>query len=409
MSNKNKKKKKGSWVKKRHRAVVWLLNLFLTPIVRIKYHVKIERFKEIKNRQFFVISNHQTGFDQFFTSIACYPTHLYYFASEDLFSKGFVSRLIKFLVNPIPFMKSTSDVSAILNCKRIVKEGGSIGLFPEGNRTYDGKLGYVKPTVASLVKALKLPLAIFRIEGGYGIHPRWSDVTRKGKMRAYVSRVVEPEEYSKMTDDELFELIINEMNVDDTVIDGEFKHKKNAEFLERALYLCPECGLSRFESHKDTFTCKNCGLSVRHLPTKELEAIKGNLPFKTVSEWYQYQNNYISTLDLSKYFDSAAYLEKARFTEVVPNKKQNLIAKNASVALFGNKIVIKYKNNEQVFDFNNVHAMTVLGKNKLDIYIGDKIYQLKGDKRFNAVKFVNFFYRFSSVYKEVKNGRALGL
>ena len=49
-----------------------------------------------------------------------------------------------------------------------------------------------------LVRAIKLPLALYRIEGGYGVHPRWSDVVRRGGMRSCVSRVIEPEEYANM-------------------------------------------------------------------------------------------------------------------------------------------------------------------------------------------------------------------
>ena len=82
------------------------------------------------NRPYLILFNHQTAFDQFFTSIA-FKKHIYYIASEDLFSNGFLSKLITWLVAPIPFRKSTSDIAAIKNCLRIVKEGGSIGMAPE--------------------------------------------------------------------------------------------------------------------------------------------------------------------------------------------------------------------------------------------------------------------------------------
>lgn len=48
---------------------------------------------------------------------------------------------------------------------------------------------------------------MYRIEGGYGVQPRWSDKNRKGKMRSYVFKVIEPEEYTKMSNEELFALI----------------------------------------------------------------------------------------------------------------------------------------------------------------------------------------------------------
>ena len=53
--------------------------------------------------------------------------------------------------------------------------------------------------VLKTVWNLGLPVALVRIEGGYGIQPRWSDVVRKGKMRGYVKRVIEPEEYQSLS------------------------------------------------------------------------------------------------------------------------------------------------------------------------------------------------------------------
>jgi NADH-quinone oxidoreductase subunit G len=52
-------------------------------------------------------------------------------------------------------------------------------------------------------------------------------------MRAYVSRIVEPEEYQTMSNDELFALIEENLFVDEARVTGQFRHKKNAEFLER--------------------------------------------------------------------------------------------------------------------------------------------------------------------------------
>ena len=45
---------------------------------------------------------------------------------------------------------------------------------------------------------------------------------------------------------------------DEACEDNEYKHAKLAEYLERAVYYCPFCGLSEFESHKDIIKCKKC-------------------------------------------------------------------------------------------------------------------------------------------------------
>ena len=146
---------------------------------------------------------------------------------------------ISFIQAPIPIRKQTMDLKAVKNCLRVAKEGGTIALAPEGNRTYSGRTVYIKPSIAKLCRSLKLPLAIYRIEGGYGVEPRWSDVARKGPMSARVTRVIEPEEYDQMTNEELFDLIQKELWVDEAAVTGSYPHPRAAEYLERAIYVCP--------------------------------------------------------------------------------------------------------------------------------------------------------------------------
>jgi hypothetical protein len=64
---------------------------------------------------------------------------------------------------------------------------------------------------------------------------------------------------------------------------------------------------------------------------------------------------------------------------------------------------------ERVFSFAQVGAVVVLGKNKLNIYDGDELLQLKGSKRFNALKYVNFYHRYKNLNGGDRNDKFLGL
>ena len=64
---------------------------------------------------------------------------------------------------------------------------------------------------------------------------------------------------------------------------------------------------------------------------------------------------------------------------------------------------------DMTFPLGECSAVTVLGKNKLNIYHGGKIYQLKGDKRFCALEFVNIYHRFKNISKGDENDKFLGL
>ena len=407
MTKKNTKTQK--WIKPHH---VFVRNLLL-PIValytRWKYSVDVEPFKEQGDRQYLIMINHQTAFDQFFVPMA-FKGMIYFVATEDIFSLGWLSSLLRFLIAPIPIKKQTTDIQAVMNCMRVAKEGGTIALAPEGNRTYNGKTVYINPAIAKLAKKLRLPIAIFRIEGGYGIEPRWSDVTRKGRMKAYVSRVIEPEEYKAMSDDEFYDVICKELYVDEAVADAEFHHKQLAEYMERLVYVCPHCGLSVFESHDDIVECKTCHRQIRYLPTKELEGVGFKFPFRFVADWYEYQVNFVNNLDLSAYSEKPMFTDTAKLSEVIVYKNKNVLRESCTLNLYGDRIVIdENTDNQFVIDFNETTALSVLGRNKANIYHNGKVYQLKGDKRFNAIKYVNIYYRFRNISKGEENGKFLGL
>lgn len=401
------KKKQKKWMKFRHRVVRNLAFAVLYPYSRLKYGIKVTSFREQEDRPYLILFNHQTAFDQFFVGMA-FRGPIYYVASEDLFSNGFSSSLIRWLVAPIPIKKQATDVTAVKTCIRVAREGGTIAMAPEGNRTYSGKTEYINPAIVPLARKLGLPIVLYRIEGGYGVHPRWSDVLRKGKMKSYVARVIQPETYKTLTDEELFSVIEEGLYVDEGKPDGEFLSQNSAEYLERAMYVCPFCGLSEFHSEKDIIACKKCGKKIRYNADKTLAGTDFDFPFNFVTQWYDYQQEFVASLHFDG-ADSPLYTEKVSLYEVELYKRKSPLAENTQIRLFADKIEINCEENRLCFPFAEVSAISVLGKNKLNIYFGGKVYQIKGDKRFNALKYVNLCYRFKNILKGEKDGKFLGL
>jgi DNA-directed RNA polymerase subunit RPC12/RpoP len=263
----------------------------------------------------------------------------------------------------------------------------------------------MNPSIASLAKKLALPIAFFRIEGGYGIQPRWSDVVRGGSMRSYVSRVMEPEEFADMSKEQLAEVIRQELYVDEAKVTGEYPHPKNAEFLERAMYVCPKCGLTTFESNGDIIRCTKCNRKIRHLATKELEGIDKPFPHRFVADWYDWQNEYIRNTDLSVLTEKPVYEETVQLSRVHVYKYKELLKKEVTVRLYGDRITL----DDREFPFETLGAVVVLGKNKINLYAGNEILQLKGSKRFNALKYVNFFHKYKNTKSGDTYGKFLGL
>ena len=384
-----------------------LLRGVMTPLTGLLYNCRFEKFS--KEGQYLILFNHQTPLDQFIVS-AVFPGSIYYVATEDIFSNGIISSLLRHAVAPIPIKKATTDISAVRNCLRVAKEGGTIAIAPEGNRTYSGKTGYINPAIASLAKKMKLPIALMRIEGGYGVEPRWASNIRRGKMKAYVSEVLTPEQYADMSADEIYEFIKNGLFVDESRIPGEYKSSKNAESIERAMFVCPDCGLSTFSSEGSVAWCNTCQKKISYGNDKKLKGIGFEFPYKYVGEWYEGQCGFVNRLDLLKFVKKPLFTDCADLSEVIVYKKKQPVKRAAVIRLYGDRITVMENSEAPMeFDFKDITAVTAMGRNKLNINLHEKIYQFKGDKSFNPLKYVNFYYRFNNIAGGNGNAEFLGL
>lgn len=413
-----KKKKIKKLVSLRHTVVTAICRVILWLPCRLMYGFRCKPIPKKDRRQYLIVYNHQTEYDQFFLNML-FKSRLYYVATEDMFSIGFIGRLLQYLFGPIPFKKSTTDVRAVMNCVKIAKQGGTICVSPEGNRTYHGRTVAVKSSIAALAKQLALPIAMVRIDGGYGVQPRWSNNIRRGRMTIYVHKVLEPEEFKDMPTEELADIIREGIWVDEARDDRIFKGRKLAEHIERVMYVCPDCGLSVFESRGNIVSCRRCGKKIRYNENTTLTGEGFEFPFRYSADWYDYQEKFIRSYDLSGDSGPDAkpmYEEKASLLEVIPYRHKKKLHSDATLRLFGDRLEIygapkhagasDSKSAEEQTDadmaavgegklilpYSEVTVMSCLGRNKLNIYHGGHIYQIKSDESFNAIKYMNIYY-----------------
>ena len=397
------------WVRTRHKIISILLYPIIWLLVFFKYGVRPERFRGLEKGPYLILYNHQTPMDQFFVG-ASFPGAVYYLATEDIFSNGWISSLLRWLVAPIPIRKEAMDIAAIRTMLKVAKEGGTIAIAPEGNRTYSGKTEYMLPTIGHLAKQLGLPIVLYRIEGGYGVEPRWSSTVRRGPMRAYPSRVIKPDEYASMSADELFEEIQQGLYVNDSFAGGLYKSRKKAEYLERAAYVCPACGFTRFQSDGDEIECMTCFRKIRYREDKVLEGVDFDFPFAFFNDWYEFQRGFVNRQDVTKMTETPLFRDQAKISEVIVYHKKMLKFKHADIQLYGDRIKIENEDQEPwVISFDRVASATVLGRNKLNVHTENKIWQFKGDQHFNALKYVNIFYRYRNITQGDQDGEFLGL
>ncbi|MCL2231114.1 MAG: 1-acyl-sn-glycerol-3-phosphate acyltransferase [Treponema sp.] len=383
-----------------------ILRIILVPILWRKYRFRFEyHTSKGITRPCIILSNHQTSFDQFVVGSG-FRFAMNFFASDSIFRHGLLSKLMIFLAQPIPFSKGSTDASAIIKMFSVLKQGGSVGIFVSGSRSFFGEECTLKPGIGKLVKKTGVPVVLVKMRGGYNTKPRWKSKPNKGDMRAGVSRVISPEELSAFSSEQLDEIIMKELyfnefewNAAEQIV---FKGKHKAEFLERALFYCPECkSLESLGSKGNEFFCNKCEMRVIINGTGFFEKINnaGTCP-DTILEWSRMQLEHIKSLDFCKYADKPLFSDSGvRLSSVIRSKKDVTIGKG-SVELYSDRLRICGKD----FLIENFKDMSIQSYNRLMIYMTDGEYTLDMALKGNAVKYMICSYHLKNLMQNTENG-----
>lgn len=244
---------------------------------------------------FMVIAHHVSSFDAFFIS-ALIGKPVQYLASDSIFRNPLMKFLLS-LVGAIPKTKFRPDQSIIRTLVDIKNRNGIIGVFPEGQSTWDGvQLPFLLST-GKLVKLIGVPVIAAKIHGAYHIRPRWSRTKRKGSASIDFSLLISPEEIGSLKTTEINERIAHalEYNVWDhqRTANRSFSGTHLAEHIERVLYACPECEqIGTLRSAGVSLSCTTCGmkLNVNRKGFFEPASDSVKLFFSDICKWNLWQN-----------------------------------------------------------------------------------------------------------------------
>lgn len=281
-----------------HKAFYLFVRILITPYYFFIENYRWKMFKP-KSKNYLLLTNHNTNWDFFLAGLSFYK-QMYFVASEHIFRLGFVSRVIKFLVDPIPRKKGASGEETVKRITERLQTGANVCMMVEGNRSFSGETGWISPANAPLVRNSGAGLITYRIHGGYFVNPRWSKEKRKGAMYGEVVHEYTPEDIANMTDDEITAAIRNDIYVnayeDQEKKPEKYTCKNPAESLETALFVCPEChSFSTMRSRGDRFFCENCGLELTFNDYGYFEG-NGAVPFQTVLAWDKWQQQYLKEM-----------------------------------------------------------------------------------------------------------------
>ena len=272
----------------RHQKIWRILYRLLIPYVKRKFHLHWETLSV--DGPVLIVPNHVSAWDPLLVA-ACLPhKQVYFVASEHLFRLGLVTKLLNWLVAPIPRRKASIGTDTVKSCLRHLRAGHSVCLFAEGEQTWDGLNIPVFPATGKLVKSAGVTLVTVRIEGGYLSLPRWGKSVRRGQVYVHPVGVYPPDALINMSPQEINALIDRDIAEDAWQRQREqavaYHGRRIAEGLETALYLCPSCRkISSLHTRYDRLFC-SCGFSLRYTETGFFAPQE---PFATIAEWDRWQ------------------------------------------------------------------------------------------------------------------------
>ncbi|MCL2319792.1 MAG: 1-acyl-sn-glycerol-3-phosphate acyltransferase [Treponema sp.] len=353
------------------------------------YRFKFERktSKGIK-RPCLILANHQTVIDQFAVGLG-FDFGINYIATDSIFRHGLLSWLMVTLTRPIPISKGSMDFAVVRNMVSVIKDGGCVGLFASGNRSFYGEESTIMPSIGKLAKKLQVPLVLVQVRGGFNTIARWKVKPCKGKMRALVTKVIQSEELAAKSAEEITGIIKKELGY------NEFEYNKTAqikyhgrhkaEYLESVLFYCPACSsMIGLRSDGNEFFCRDCGAKVKINDTGFFERIEkaGNIP-ETILEWSHKQLDYIKSFDFSAWTDKPVFSDTdVTLSKAERARSEELLGKG-TIELYATKLRVC----GQEFLFTEI-TTAIIGVRKMTIYHGDNVYAVEVPYRTNLMKYM---------------------
>lgn len=383
------------------------LGTFLT--LRFNVHLYNEDIKGLKP-PYLVIGNHVGAWDPFLMSMGIKEP--VYFVISDAHFRHFWLRQVFKLVGGISKTKKLADSGTIRAIISIKNANGVIGLYPEGARNWDLKNLPVFFATAKLIKNLKIPVVSTLMEGAGFTRPRWGRSSRTGIINLKYNILLTPEEINDLSVDEIYAKVVDGISFNEYEWQKknmvQFRGPNKAEYLDLFLVVCPRCkSLCTMRSHKDSFSCTECGYSVEYDDYGYFDT-KDEPFFNTTQSWSDWQNSYLLEL-----FSRDEYVtgEKALFTDVKTRlftgkrrgrlRQYNWLGK---VELFFDRIVFTgEKGTVYSFPLDKITGANVQNNNKFEFYFNESLYRFKFTTQHKSVY---KYYLAFNIIKSIKGEKA---
>ena len=333
-----------------------------------------------------LIPNHTCAWDPLLVAMSLPHKQVYFVASEHIFRLGLISRLLNWLVEPIPRRKASSGADTVKACLRHLKAGHSVCLFAEGEQSWDGLSQPVFSATGKLARSSGATLVTFRLEGGYLSLPRWGRGVRRGRMRGYPVGIYPPEQLKSMRPEEINALIDRDLAEDAWTRQAAdpvpFRGRRRAEGLEKALYLCPRCRkIGTLRTDNDRLFC-SCGLELHYTETGLFSPAE---PFATIADWERWQKDALRDLDRSG--GEALFSDGGMILSRIDAGHGEEELARGELVQYADRLCL----GAQTFPLAEIRSMAMVQANLLLLSCGETYYQIRAERGANLRKYLEIW------------------
>lgn len=240
------------------------------PFARAYFGIHVKRDRNVCKMKgpLVCVGNHPSYLDPFVMAAAIYGRKMNIVAGAYLFRDRFIGPLFA-SGGSIPKVQFRSDARAVKAMLNVLKNGGTLGIFPEGTRFVDGTNISFDDGLARMIKKTNSGVAFLESHGAYMTWPRWSTNSfRRGRIEGGIKKAYSVEEVQAMSVEELQAVMLENLTYNEyDWLRGHprrFRSKAIAAGAENIAYVCPRCeSENKMVSEKDILRCTVCGNRAR--------------------------------------------------------------------------------------------------------------------------------------------------
>ncbi len=356
--------------------------------------VKILKFSDkevrIKDNPYLIFANHSDTIDPAYI-IKTTKHYVRFVMSDHVMRMGLIGKLYNFLDAPIVFEREKGTDALYKSIVDNIKAGINVAMYPEGALTSTGETGFISKRNAALIKECDCTFVTYRGRGGYLKKPRWAKSSRKGPIFGEVVNIYSKEQIRAMSEEELYEHIIEDLYVN--IYDEQRKEphayigEDPAEHAEIILYGCPRCkSIGQLRTKGREIFC-DCGFKAE---IDDFGFWHGeNMEFDNIPEWDRFQKKLLKEItDRTKDTNELLFRDDKQQIYSIKDGESTTLSEDGKLELFADRVVITADNGEITIPLNDINSVKTSSKMNILLVTGEGYFEIKSSYPRSATKYI---------------------